>query len=188
MADPHKTAEASFKDYYLILQVHPEADFAMIDAAYWHLARRYNQSALANRAARAQLDELNEAYAVLGSATRREAYDRRRNEVLGLGALPLPPPPPPERTPLAVMQRQRRVAELHSGVATGGSQRPRRGWLRLPALFRRGDAPAQSTRKPVDAAALRRSTEAAVDRLRQGAPPLTAAPSPTPSTGEERAE
>ena len=36
--------EHLFHDHYFVLQVHPEADAPMIDAAYWHLARRYNEA------------------------------------------------------------------------------------------------------------------------------------------------
>ena len=106
MATPSEKDAATFKDYYLILQIHPEADYAMVDAAYWHLARRYNQAALADPSARARLDALNEAYSVLGSPVRRDEYNRVRVKALGEGALPAPQratlPPP-----LAVMERQR---------------------------------------------------------------------------------
>lgn len=116
MAKLTQQADA-FRDYYLLLQVHPEADFGMIDAAYWHLARRYNQAAVDDPSARARLDELNHAYTVLGSSKRREAYDRERNKVLGLGALPTLPPPMPEPMPLAVMERQRALPREEAGEA-----------------------------------------------------------------------
>ena len=97
----------SFKDYCLILQVHPEADGAMVDAAYWHLAKRYNEAAPYDPNARAKLEELNEAYTVLGSAERREEYMKLRVEALGEGALPLAPRPERTPPPLSVMNRQR---------------------------------------------------------------------------------
>ncbi len=106
--------EAPFKDYCLILQVHPEADAGMIDAAYWHLARRYNDQADTDPLAKDKLDDLNEAYNVLGTPARHDEYSRLRNEVLGKGTLPKATPPPPEPAPLAVMDKQRlrsRVAE-----------------------------------------------------------------------------
>ncbi len=96
-----------FHDHYLILQVHPEADAAMIDAAYWHLARRYNEAEDAGPSARAKLDELNKAYSVLGSSARRKKYNQERNDALGIGFLPAPPPSPPAPTPLAVMDKHR---------------------------------------------------------------------------------
>ena len=96
-----------FKDYCLILQVHPEADAAMIDAAYWHLAKRYSEGAPNDPHAWKKVDELNEAYNVLGSPDRRDAYMKVRAEVLGVNALPELPPPTPEKLPLSVMERQR---------------------------------------------------------------------------------
>lgn len=100
-------SQEEFKDYCLILQVHPEADAGMIEAAYWHLARRYNDQADTNPLAMAHLDDLNEAYSVLGTPSRREAYVQVRNAVLGVGALPSAPVPMREPPPLAVMERQR---------------------------------------------------------------------------------
>ena len=49
---PAQRPEPGFKDYYLILQVHPEGDAAMIDAAYWHLARRYGEARVTDDSAR----------------------------------------------------------------------------------------------------------------------------------------
>ncbi len=99
--------DRAFKDYCLILQVHPEADAAMVDAAYWHLAKRYNEASAYDPQARAKLEELNEAYIVLGSAEKREEYMKVRAEILGEGALPQAPRPAPLRPPLTVMSRQR---------------------------------------------------------------------------------
>ena len=99
--------EKPFKDYYLILQVHPEADGDMVEAAYWHLARRYNDASAFDPSTKAKLDMLNEAYSVLGTPSRRQAYTGERNAVLGEGALPVAPPPPPVPLPLAVMEKQR---------------------------------------------------------------------------------
>ena len=96
-----------FKDYCLTLQVHPEADAAMVDAAYWHLAKRYNEAAPYDPKARAKLEELNEAYTVLGSAERREEYMKLRVQALGEGALPQAPRPERTPPPLSVMNRQR---------------------------------------------------------------------------------
>ncbi|OGO49855.1 MAG: hypothetical protein A2148_02510 [Chloroflexi bacterium RBG_16_68_14] len=107
MTNEPEGAQPPFKDYYLLLQLHPEADAGMIDAAYWHLARRYNKASVDDPSAKAKLDDLNEAYAVLGSAERREAYNNVRNAVLGAGTLPAPAPPKPEPAPLAVLDKRR---------------------------------------------------------------------------------
>ncbi len=115
-----------FKDYCLILQVHPEADAAMVDAAYWHLAKRYNEAAAYDPKARAKLEELNEAYIVLGSAERRDEYMKLRVEMLGEGALPQAPKPDRAPPPLLVMHRQqpREREEVSSDLAGRG----RRSW------------------------------------------------------------
>ena len=100
-------SQEEFKDYCLTLQVHPEADAGMIEAAYWHLARRYNEQADTDPLAKEKLDELNEAYNVLGTPAHHEEYSRLRDDVLGRGTLPKAIVPPPEPAPLAVMDRQR---------------------------------------------------------------------------------
>ncbi len=99
-------AQAPFKDYFLILQVHPEADGGMVEAAYWHLAKRYNEQSGTDSLAKAKLDDLNEAYNVLGTPSRREEYTHVRNDVLGEGTLPMPAEPPREPPPLAILEKQ----------------------------------------------------------------------------------
>ena len=72
----------SDRDYYELLGLTPRADGAMVDQAYWHLARKYQMLAVTNPRARAMLDELNEAYGVLGTPRLREQYDAFRDDVL----------------------------------------------------------------------------------------------------------
>ncbi len=111
-----------FKDYCLILQLHPEADAEMVDAAYWHLAKRYSDARRTDSSAKAKMDDLNEAYSVLRSPTRRDEYLRIRNAVLGEGTLPAPPEPAPEAPPLTVMEKQRPrpPEETAASQPTGG--------------------------------------------------------------------
>jgi hypothetical protein len=120
--------EPGFKDYYLILQVHPEADAAMIDAAYWHLARRYGEARLTDDSARGKMDDLNEAYSVLRHSERRDDFDRIRDALLGQKALPLAPAPPPEPVPLSVMERQRPRPREEAATATPAAQPARHRW------------------------------------------------------------
>lgn len=63
------------RNFYDVLGLAPFADGAMVDQAYWHLAKTYQTQAVADPRARIQLDELNDAYAVLGTPRLREAYD-----------------------------------------------------------------------------------------------------------------
>src|SRR5512141_3039547 len=72
----------SDRDYYELLGLTPRADGAMVDQAYWHLARKYQMLAVTNPRARSMLDELNEAYGVLGNPRLREQYDAFRDDVL----------------------------------------------------------------------------------------------------------
>jgi hypothetical protein len=72
----------SDRDYYEILGLTPRADGAMVDQAYWHLARKYQALAATNSRAQYMLDELNEAYGVLGNPKLREQYDAFRDDVL----------------------------------------------------------------------------------------------------------
>lgn len=66
-------------DYYRVLQLHPSADAALVDKAYWRLARLYNASIPSDSSAQAKLETLNEAYTVLGSPLHRRNYDRARS-------------------------------------------------------------------------------------------------------------
>src|SRR5262245_6756751 len=69
------------QDYYETLQVHPKADQDAIAAAYTRLRELYDPSKLDGAAeeltelARQKRDALERAYAMLGDATRRAAYD-----------------------------------------------------------------------------------------------------------------
>jgi hypothetical protein len=72
----------SDRDYYELLGLTPRSDGAMVDQAYWHLARKYQMLAVTNPRARSMLDELNEAYGVLGNPRLREQYDAFRDDVL----------------------------------------------------------------------------------------------------------
>lgn len=99
------------KDYYKLLQVHPEADQESIEAAFARLATKFDPQAApddpAIAAARAEIDE---AFAVLGDPEQRAAYDASLNAVpAAIVAMPaaepaesatmmLPPAAPTRRT------------------------------------------------------------------------------------------
>lgn len=72
----------SDRDYYEILGLTPAADGTMVDQSYWHLARKYQSLGTTNPRARYMLDELNEAYGVVGTPKLREQYDAFRDDVL----------------------------------------------------------------------------------------------------------
>jgi hypothetical protein len=66
------------KDYYQVLRLHPDAAPQVVEQAYWALARRYSAALRTDPAAEQDLEELNEAYRVLGSPALRKEYDQQR--------------------------------------------------------------------------------------------------------------
>ena len=67
------------KDYYKILEVHPEASLDVIKRAYKTLAQRYHPDkhlSSRKRAADIKFKEISEAYDVLCSPLKRRTYDR----------------------------------------------------------------------------------------------------------------
>jgi len=71
------------KDYYAIMQVTPDAEQEVIEAAYRALARKYDpstskyeRSTSRKRKARLRRNEVEEAFQVLGDRKKRAEYDR----------------------------------------------------------------------------------------------------------------
>jgi len=94
------------KDYYDILQVSPNAEQEVIDAAYRRLARKYHPDVYSGSDAADRMREFNEAHEVLGDRRRRAEYDAalgRAHARAGAGRAqedaPSPPPPPPPPPP-----------------------------------------------------------------------------------------
>ena len=78
------------RDYYKILQVDPEADPEVIQAAYETLAARFHPENDLTGVHQVRMKELDRAYEVLSSAGRRRAYDIERTapiEPMGPGEL-----------------------------------------------------------------------------------------------------
>lgn len=99
----------SDRDYYEILGLTPTADGAMVDQAYWHLVRKYQTLASTNSRAQYMIDELNEAYGVLGNPRLREQYDAFRDDVLIRRGMVKPvPSKPKERAPKPEPPKTRR--------------------------------------------------------------------------------
>ena len=68
-------ATMTTETYYDTLGLAPFAEAAMVDQAYWHLAKTYQALVDADPRARQALDDLNTAYAVLCTPRLREEYD-----------------------------------------------------------------------------------------------------------------
>jgi len=67
----------SIQDHYRVLQVTRDADPEVIERAYKTLARKYHPDVAGESVAGAtrRMQEVNEAYRVLGDPVRRKAYD-----------------------------------------------------------------------------------------------------------------
>ena len=68
----------SERDYYEILGLTDDADGTTVNKTYWNLARKYQALATSDPRAHSMLDELNEAYNVLGTPALRDEYDTSR--------------------------------------------------------------------------------------------------------------
>lgn len=65
-------------DYYRILQVRPDAEQEVVEAAYKRLAKKYHPHTNKGPAAAARMTKLNIAYETIGDRRRRRDYDSRR--------------------------------------------------------------------------------------------------------------
>jgi hypothetical protein len=85
-------------DYYATLRVAPDAEDAVIRAAYRSLMRRYHPDVNPSVDAATRAKEINEAYACLRDASGRAAYDRRMKAEAGMVSPIRPAAPwPPHR-------------------------------------------------------------------------------------------
>ena len=67
--------EIHWKDYYQILQVQPTAESEVIKAAFDRLARKYHPDVNNKISAVQKMQELNEAFEILGTPVKRSSYD-----------------------------------------------------------------------------------------------------------------
>jgi len=108
-------------DPYRVLQVLPDADQAVLKAAFRALALKYHPDRDPSAQAARQMIQLNEAYALVRSADARAAFDRaRRRAAYGFEVEPSPVRSngvaPPPRAPSAGTQ-------LHAGRYSGWTLR-----------------------------------------------------------------
>jgi hypothetical protein len=115
----------SDRDYYEILGLTPRADGQMVDQAYWHLVRKYQSLAATNAHAQYMIDELNEAYGVLGNPKLREQYDAFRDDVLIRAGMIKPVRSKPTKQP---------KAEQPAQVPKKAKERKQRKERSLPSL------------------------------------------------------
>lgn len=77
-------------DYYRLLQVNPEADPEVIEAAYRQLAKKYHPDVSQADGATKLMQEINEAYDTLRDPSRRATYNARRPAPTGGSDRPSP--------------------------------------------------------------------------------------------------
>jgi len=82
-------------DAYKILQVDPEAEDEVIQAAYRRLARKYHPDMAGGAEAAARMAAINAAWERIGEPAARAAYDRARRDALAGGARGGAPAGPP---------------------------------------------------------------------------------------------
>jgi len=125
------------KDYYLILEVHPQASAEMIERAKRLLLQRYHPDHNPSKKewAAEQTRQVLEAYQVLSVAESRADYDRERRTASASRPRPEPPPGPSpnRRTAGQRPQEPERGYEVYRSEARSASRpgaradRPRRG-------------------------------------------------------------
>jgi curved DNA-binding protein CbpA len=81
-------------DPYKTLQVDPEAEDEVIQAAYRRLARKYHPDLAETPEAAAKMSAINAAWEMIGDPAARAVYDRTRAGAGGPAAAPRTSPPP----------------------------------------------------------------------------------------------
>jgi curved DNA-binding protein CbpA len=117
--------KSAHRDHYKVLQVDPEAEPEIIQAAYETLAARFHPLNDLTGVHEVRLKELNRAYDVLSDPGRRRVYDIERSEAyrpMGPGELIGVPVPEPEAepTPAAAGGRRGLSARLNAGPPRNG--------------------------------------------------------------------
>lgn len=113
-------------DAYKTLQVDPQADDVVVEAAFRALARLYDPDTKAGDSAR--LADINRAYDLLRTPVRRRRYDRERKlKPVGPGSAPATPasseqPSPP--TNGAAPRAVRPVADYEAPTRSNGRPQP----------------------------------------------------------------
>jgi len=127
----HRGYKMSDRDYYESLGLTPLADGAMVDQAYWHLARKYQSLGTSHPSAAHMLDELNEAYGVLGNPRLRREYDAFRDDVLLASGVVSAVPAKPKRAQKAA---EARIEKAH-GSAWSAPRIANWRWYGLSAII-----------------------------------------------------
>jgi curved DNA-binding protein CbpA len=68
------------QDYYKILQIDPDAEQEIVQAAYKRLALKYHPDTSESIETNRRMQEINEAYEVISDPIKRAGFDRQRRE------------------------------------------------------------------------------------------------------------
>lgn len=115
------------EDYYVVLQVQPDAEPEVIEAAYRQLMRKYHPDSAGSDHVRAAIlheraKAINQAYAVLRDPKLRWIYDRSPTRQRHGAPRPRPTPPTPPAPPTTP------TSDEPQSTADSGSASPRDGW------------------------------------------------------------
>jgi curved DNA-binding protein CbpA len=88
-------------DPYKVLQVDPEAEDEVIQAAYRRLARKYHPDVAPDAESAARMTAINAAWDLLGDPIRRAVHDRERARASASASAATPHPPPVHASPRA---------------------------------------------------------------------------------------
>lgn len=145
-------------DYYRILQVDPEADPDVVEAAYKRLARKYHPDLNPEPDANQRMQEINVAYEVLGDPEKRAEYHQEWQRVYGtrhyagmaataswLGGVRPTVTLTPERVQFDRVQRGQIVeadvtVSLSRAGRFHGEMLPHQSWIRAKVASRRKGA------------------------------------------------
>jgi curved DNA-binding protein CbpA len=110
-------------DPYKVLQVDPEAEDEVIQAAYRRLAQKYHPDRSPNADGMARMVAINAAWELVRDPTRRAAYDRERTarRSRSVGSAAGPPPPTAAASPAASTRTERPPETVSSDWTSGRS-------------------------------------------------------------------
>ena len=119
-----------FIDYYKVLQVDPDADAEVIEAAFRRLARKYHPDTNPRREAEEIMKQLTEAYEVLSDPRKRSEFDAFRRRVVRGGPGPWggrPAAGPPQAAAAAMIRKYIVRAIMITAIVLAWRVNPRLG-------------------------------------------------------------
>jgi len=180
---------AAVRTHYEILNVAPDAELVVIEAAYRALMKKYHPDQGGGARDGPTASDINRAYAVLRDAERRAEYDHKewiRQRDIGLAAYQ---PPPPPRIPTFFGWGGWLVAAVLAGMialmaSRGGApqiseaEQARAAAMAAPDTRTQPIAEDKSLVTPAEAAAIRSDAYAGRAEPAKPAPPPVPAPAP----------